>query len=120
DEAGYLAADLDDVAAQLGAEPAVVEACLCKIQTLDPPGIAARSLKECLSIQLEARGDLTLEMEALVDNLPLIARRDYASLKKICEVDTDDLRAMIAKIRQLNPKPATTFGSVAVQTVIPD
>ena len=120
DEAGYLSADLQEVADQLGADVSTVEAVLGKIQTFDPPGIAARSLRECLSIQLEAEGHLTLEMEALIDNLPLLAQRDFSKLRKICEVDGEELREMVAKIRRLNPKPGASFGSSPIQPVIPD
>ncbi|MGF7158926.1 RNA polymerase sigma-54 factor [Rhodoligotrophos appendicifer] len=120
DEAGYLATDLSTIADTLGASLEAVEACLKKIHTFDPPGIAARNLKECLSIQLFERGLLTLEMEALMDNLPLLAARDFAKLRKICEVDGDELREMITEIRHLDPKPGAAFGSTIIQPVIPD
>ncbi len=120
DEAGYLRADLAELAQQLGTEPEAIEACLRKIQGFDPPGIAARDLKECLAIQLEAQGDLTLEMEALLDNLPLLAQRDFGKLRRACEVDADELREMVAKIRRLNPKPGAGFGEGPVPLVVPD
>jgi RNA polymerase sigma-54 factor len=59
-------------------------------------------------------------MERLVDNLTLVARRDFAALSALCGVDLDDVRDMIAELRHLNPKPGNAFGSVVVQPVIAD
>jgi RNA polymerase sigma-54 factor len=59
-------------------------------------------------------------MAKLVDNLELLARRDFSALKSLCRVDLDDLKDMIAELRALNPKPGSAFGSEPVQPVIPD
>jgi RNA polymerase sigma-54 factor len=120
DEAGYVPADLSHIAEQLGASPAGVETVLAVVQKFDPPGICARSLSECLAIQLRERDRYDPAMRALVENLDLLARRDVASLRKICGVDDDDLAEMIAEIRQLDPKPGLKFSSARVQTVVPD
>src|SRR5262245_55004624 len=87
DEAGYVPADLSVVSDMLGAAPADVEAVLAIVQKFDPPGICARSLSECLAIQLRERDRYDPAMKALVENLELLARRDAASLRKICGVD---------------------------------
>lgn len=120
DETGYLPGDLSHVADQLGASPADVERVLAVVQTFDPPGICARSLSECLAIQLRERDRYDPAMRALVENLDVLARRDSASLRRICGVDDEDLAEMIAEIRQLDPKPGLKFGSVRMQTVVPD
>ncbi len=120
DDAGYLPADLSHVADQLGASPADVERVVAIVQKFDPPGICARSLSECLAIQLRERDRYDPAMRALVENLELLARRDVASLRKVCGVDDEDLAEMIAEIRQLDPKPGLQFGSVRMQTVVPD
>jgi RNA polymerase sigma-54 factor len=120
DDAGYLPADLSHVADQLGASPADVERVVAIVQKFDPPGICARSLSECLAIQLRERDRYDPAMRALVENLELLARRDVASLRKVCGVDDEDLAEMIAEIRQLDPKPGLRFGSVRMQTVVPD
>jgi RNA polymerase sigma-54 factor len=120
DEAGYLAGDLSQVAEKLGAAPASVEAVLAVLQTFEPSGICARNLAECLSIQLRERDRFDPAMQVLVANLDLLAKRDFAALRKLCGVDDEDLHDMIAEIRQLNPKPGLVFGSVLVQPVIPD
>jgi len=59
-------------------------------------------------------------MQALISRLDLLAKRDFAALKKICGVGDDDLADMIAEIRHLNPKPGLAFGSAIVQPLVPD
>ena len=120
DEAGYLPPDTSHVAEQLGATPADVDAVLQLVQKFDPPGICARSLSECLAVQLRERDRYDPAMQALVEHLDLLARRDVAALRRICGVDDDDLVDMIAEIRQLDPKPGLKFSSSRVQTVVPD
>ena len=119
-EAGYLTADVASMAEMLGTPPAHVEAVLLKLQQCDPAGVFARDLKECLMLQLQEIDRYDPAMAALVGNLELVARRDYNALKSLCRVDIDDLKDMIAELRQLNPKPGHAFGSEPVQTVIPD
>jgi len=120
DEAGYLVGDLEAVAERLGAPIADVEAVLAILQSFDPPGVCARSLTECLALQLKERDRFDPAMAALVGHLELLARRDLAALRKICGVDDDDLQDMIAEIRNLNPKPGLAFGSTVVQPIVPD
>ena len=78
DEAGYLAGDLAQVADKLGAPPAEVEAVLAILQSFDPPGVCARNLTECLAIQLRERDRFDPAMQALVEHLDLLAKRDLA------------------------------------------
>jgi RNA polymerase sigma-54 factor len=93
---------------------------LDSLQQLDPPGVFARSLSECLAIQLRARDRLDPAMAALLDNLELLARRDFASLKRICGVDEEDLIDMLAEIRKLDPKPGTGFEASPSEAIVPD
>jgi RNA polymerase sigma-54 factor len=120
DEAGYLRADLDAVAEKLGCPTALVAEVLAIIQRFDPAGVGARDLKECLVLQLEERDRCDPAMRALLDHLDLLARRDFAQLRRLCGVDEEDLADMVAEIRALNPKPGNAFGAVAVQPVVPD
>ncbi len=120
DDAGYLHADLTETAAQLGVAVKEVERVLHVLQQFDPPGIFARTLGECLTIQLRARNRFDPAMEALVANLELLARRDFASLKKICGVDEEDLIDMLSEIRKLDPKPGTCFETNVSETITPD
>ena len=119
-EDGYLSADVEAVAEALGAPLAEVEAVLARLRSCDPAGVFARDLKECLSLQLKERNRYDPAMAALIANLELLAKRDYAALKTICGVDLDDLKDMIAELRALNPKPGNAFGGEPVQPVIPD
>jgi RNA polymerase sigma-54 factor len=120
DETGYLIGDLDDVAAKLGAPLAQVEAVLQALQTLDPTGVCARNLAECLTIQLKERNRFDPAMQALVGHLDLLAKRDLSTLRRLCGVDDEDLHDMIVELRALDPKPGLAFGSAPVQPVIPD
>ncbi len=120
DDAGYLAGQLDAVAAALGCEIADVETVLGIVQGFDPVGVFARSLKECLALQLADKNRLDPAMQALLDNLELLARRDLARLKKVCGIDDEDLAEMILEIRGLDPKPASSFEPVREQPVEPD
>ncbi len=120
DEAGYLRADLDEIAARLGISRTDVDAVLETLQTLEPAGVFARSLSECLAIQLRQRDRCDPAMEILVANLELLAKRDFATLKKICGVDEEDLIDMLAEIRKLNPKPGSSFEHTVSESVTPD
>jgi len=120
DEAGYLPPDLGQAAERLGASQQDVEAVLAVLQKFDPPGVCARSLSECLAIQLRELDRYDPAMQALVEHLDLLAKRDIASLRKLCGVDDEDIADMIGEIRRLNPKPGMKFGSARLQTMVPD
>jgi RNA polymerase sigma-54 factor len=120
DDAGYVPADLGDAHEKLGTSRGEVEAVLAVLQKFDPPGVCARNLSECLAIQLRERDRYDPAMQALVENLDLLAKRDIASLRKSCGVDDEDIADMIGEIRHLNPKPGLKFGSARTQSVVPD
>jgi RNA polymerase sigma-54 factor len=120
DEAGYLTSDLETVAEKLGTGVKQVETVLAVLQGFDPAGICARDLAECLALQLRERDRLDPAMQALLTRLDLLAKRDFAALKKICGVGDEDLADMMAEIRRLNPKPGLAFGSAVVQPIVPD
>lgn len=120
DEAGYLSGDLAPVAEKLGASLQEVEAVLAILQTLEPAGVCARNLAECLSIQLRERDRFDPAMQALLANLDLIAKRDFAALRRLCDVDDDDFADMLHELRTLNPKPGLAYGGGAVQPIVPD
>jgi RNA polymerase sigma-54 factor len=120
DDAGYLPPDMGDAAVRLGTTADEVEAVVAVLQKFDPPGVCARSLSECLAIQLRERDRYDPAMQALIEHLDLLAKRDIGNLRKICGVDDEDLADMIGEIRHLDPKPGLKFGSTRVQTVVPD
>jgi RNA polymerase sigma-54 factor len=120
DEAGYLRADLAEIAARLGCGDAMISAVLAALQGFEPTGVFARDLAECLKLQLIDKGRFDPAMEALLGNLDLLARRDMGPLRRACGVDEEDLAEMIAELRGLTPRPGAAFGSEPAQTVIPD
>jgi RNA polymerase sigma-54 factor len=120
DERGYLSGPIDDVAELLGCSRERVEAVLRRLQRFDPPGIFARDLAECLALQLIERDRLDPAMRTLLDNLPLLAKREVAQLKRLCGVDDEDLAEMVAEIKALNPRPASAFDHEIAQPITPD
>jgi RNA polymerase sigma-54 factor len=120
DEGGYLRAELNEIADRLGCGAAKVEAVLTRIQGFEPTGVGARDVRECLALQLAERDRLDPAMEALLDNLDMLARRDMAGLRKICGVDDEDLRDMLAELRALTPRPGAAFGGEPASPVTPD
>ncbi|MDD5328728.1 MAG: RNA polymerase factor sigma-54 [Sulfuricella sp.] len=120
DEDGYLTQDLDELAAllppELEIEPIELHTALCHLQNLDPPGIGARNLAECLVLQLELLPGGTPHLEQALtlakNHLALLAARDFAKLKKLLRCDDDELRAVQQLIVQLNPRPGAAFANV--------
>ncbi|MFZ1964170.1 MAG: RNA polymerase factor sigma-54 [Roseiarcus sp.] len=120
DEAGYLRGALEEIAERLGAPLSRVEAALERLQTLEPTGVFARNLAECLTLQLIERDRFDPAMRALIENLPALARRDLPALRRACGVDDEDLAEMIDEIRRLDPKPGRGFGAAVEPPAIPD
>ena len=120
DEAGYYAGSLTEIAERLGADLEIVGDVLIRMQSLEPTGVFARSLSECLALQLRERNRLDPAMQGLIENLPALARRDYPLLRRLCGVDDGDLIDMIAEIRRLEPKPGRAFGDPPAAPAIPD
>jgi len=125
---GYLVADIDEILATLDEQPSVtgqeVEAALLKVQRLDPVGIGARSLAECIQLQIDqldaetAGRDLALDIAA--GYLDLVAARDYGELRRGLRVTEDALHEALALVRACNPKPGLLVSPSAAQYVIPD
>src|ERR1700722_6852918 len=100
DEAGYFVGSMAEIAERLGANVDLVERVLVRMQTLEPTGVFARSLAECLTLQLKERDRFDPAMQAFIENLPALARRDFPLLRRVCGVDDEDLRDMLAEIRR--------------------
>lgn len=120
DESGYLRIDRADLAARLDCPIERLGALLDRMKGFDPPGVFARDLAECLTIQLADQGKLDGPMKILLANLDRLGARDFKGLCALCGVNETYLKDMVAEIRALNPKPAADFESFVVQTVIPD
>jgi len=89
-------------------------------QGFDPTGVMAGSVPECLALQLAERNRLDPAMQALLDNLDLVAKRDMKTLLARCGVDRDDLADMIEEVKNLTPRPGAGFASGTTVAVVPD
>jgi RNA polymerase sigma-54 factor len=120
DEVGYLREDVAEIAMRLDADPARVAAVLAIIQRFDPSGVGARDLSECLAIQLRERDRLDPAMQIFIANLPLLAKRDFVQLARLCGVDDEDIADMAGEVRRLDPKPGRAFGGAPIQPLVAD
>ena len=120
DPNGYLATPLADIARDSGAAFSEVEAALRMVQDLDPPGVGARGLAECLALQAKAADRYDPAMARLIDNLDLLAKGRMSDLRRICGVDDEDLTDMVAELRAYDPKPGSRFSAEQVDQVTPD
>ncbi|MEM8915778.1 MAG: RNA polymerase factor sigma-54 [Pseudomonadota bacterium] len=120
DESGYFRGETAEIADQLGCDPARVSDALGQAKRFDPPGIFARDLRDCLALQLAEANRLDPAMQTLLDNLDLLAQRDFTALMRLCAVDMEDISDMVGEIRALNPKPALLFTEEVAQSVTPD
>lgn len=120
DEGGYLRQNLDELAANLKVDAVRLDGVLATLKTFDPTGIFARDLSECLALQLKDSGDWDDAYEKLLAHLDLLAGHDLKKLCTVCDIDMQDLKERVAHIRTLNPKPASAFDHLIVQTALPD
>ncbi|SMP62091.1 RNA polymerase factor sigma-54 [Novosphingobium panipatense] len=120
DEAGYLCASVRELAGDLGIAESGVEEALQLVQLLDPTGIGARDLSECIALQAREADRYDPLMAKLIDNLDLLARGDLTRLKRICRVDDEDFADMLAELRGYDPKPGLRFGGEPGAAVTPD
>lgn len=128
DEDGYLKQSLEEIAEllppELEVDPVELHAALAHLQHLDPVGVGARDLSECLALQLEALPKDTPARElalAIVENhLALLATRDAAKLKKALSCSDEELRAATALITRLNPRPGSAYGREETRYVVHD
>ena len=128
DENGYLAQDLEELAALLPAELEItlddLETALVQLQHLDQPGLGARNLCECLTLQLKALPEDTPQRDLAVrlvsQHLDLVAAHDFSKIKRLLRCSDDELRAAQHLIIGLNPKPGAEFGQSVADYVVPD
>ena len=120
DEAGYLATPLREVAADLDVPLSCAEEALAVVQTLDPTGVGARTLAECLALQAKEADRYDPCMARLIDNLELLAKGEFARLKRMCDVDDEDFVEMLGELRGYDPKPGLRFGTGDRAPVVPD
>ena len=125
---GYLIDSLADIAAtlrpEIDADEEEVERVLMLVQMLDPPGIGARSVSECILLQLAQLDPATPGLEVarrIAENhLDLVAERDHAQLKRALAADDDALSTALALVRGCHPRPGSVVGTGAPEYVVPD
>jgi len=125
---GYLTVELDEVRNYIDEDPPVtlaeVEETLTKVQKLDPIGVGARSISECLVLQLQqldpATPGLDLSIELATNKLDLVADRNYGELRRCLRASEEDLQDAVALVKSCNPKPGLAISSSAAEYVIPD
>ncbi len=120
DEAGYCRLEAPAIAQAVGVSLEAVERVWARLRQIEPAGLFARSLAECLGAQLAERDRLDPAMKALLDNLDLVAAGELGQLRRRCGVDDEDLREMLAELRTLDPRPGQKFDFEPIQPVQPD
>ena len=120
DETGYLTVPLRDLGERTGAPIDLIERALALVQDLDPAGVGARTLAECLALQARAADRYDPAMARLIDNLDLLSRGRLQDLKRICGVDDEDLADMIRELRAYDPKPGCRFSRDGAESTPPD
>lgn len=120
DPDGYLRQDLNEIADLTDCSVGNLERALYEVQKLEPVGVGARSLKECLSLQLRDQGPVCESMATLIDNLHMLERGEVALLCRRCKVTTDELSELLHHLRQLEPKPGRAFEFDPICPALPD
>ncbi len=118
---GYLTVSIEELAQTLRESPDKIEAVLVCLQSLEPPGIFARNLGECLLIQLKRKNTDTHLAQSIVQNyLPLLEKRDYLKLSKKLRTSIDRVKNACSLIAHLDPKPGRILSPDESLSVIPD
>lgn len=108
---GWLGRPLAEIAVELGHPATEVEAVLQRLQKIDPPGLFARNLAECLALQVEDLGKLDREMAVMLNHLDLLASGGTRRLAQLCGCDEAGIAQRFRLIRTLNPKPGAGFST---------
>ena len=125
---GYLTAAPEDITDFIAAEAGVsikeIEQALNKVQRLDPVGIGARSLSECIVLQLRqlesATPGVELAISMATDFLPSIAAKEYGEIRRALRTSEEDFEVALALVKSCNPKPGLAVSPAAPEYVIPD
>lgn len=120
DDAGYIEANLADLAIRNQWPAARIAHVLGVIQQCEPTGVGARSLAECLAIQAREADRYDPMMARLIDNLDLLARGQTAQLRRLCGADEEDMADMISELRGYDPKPGLRYSSDTASAIVPD
>lgn len=117
---GWLGQPLAVLAQRAGLAEAEAEVLLARLQAIEPAGLFARNLAECLRLQARERGILTARFAMILDHLPMLALADLKGLCRVCGCSMDELRADLRLLRGLNPKPGAVFETFVAPQRAPD
>jgi len=117
---GWLGSPVATIAADLGRPIEMVEAVLTRVQRIDPPGIFARDLRDCLRLQVEEEGIADPPMLAVLHHLDLLAKGETARLARLAGITEAEVEARFRLIRRLDPKPGARFAAHAAPVREPD
>lgn len=122
DNKGYLEESIETIASYFGTDTELVEDLLSDLQALDPSGVCARSLEECLKLQLERRNMLTPVLESIIDNcLEMVAKNQIPAIARKLRLSPAETAGYCQIIKSLNPKPGVSFSSRdQLRYIIPD
>jgi RNA polymerase sigma-54 factor len=121
DEDGYLTATLEEISQSENCAPAELQDALVAVQGLDPAGVGARNLRECLLLQLESRnGRGGVAWKIVADHLKLLEMRDYRELSKALGRPPEHIEIAAAAIRRLNPRPGLRYSGAGARVIEPD
>ncbi len=121
DGEGYLTASIEELQAMGDWSQEAVEAALARVQQLDPPGVAARDLRECLLLQLEhLEATDTLAYRIVDEHLDLLKARRHTDIARACGVRPAEVEAAVEVIQSLNPKPGVVFTTEPSRYIVPD
>ncbi len=121
DEDGYLSATLEEIATLGRHKPEDVEEALRVVQSLDPAGVAARNLRECLLLQLESmNGKGGVAWQIVANHLRLLETRQYRELAKALARPPEHVELAVQVIRHLNPRPCLRYSGAGARLVEPD
>lgn len=120
DENGYLTTELSAIAEMTATSEEDLEDALILVHSFEPAGVGARSLAECLYLQLKNEGMAIPPYTVLLEHLEDLARRDFRKLKRLLKLDDEELGEAVAVIQSLNPKPGLAFGSDQTNYIVPD
>lgn len=117
EQTGWITESLSNIALALGVSDTQVEQVLNRLQTIEPAGLFARNLAECMRLQAQDNGQLCPNMEILLSNLPLFAKGEIAALKRLMGCSAEEIGELARKLKAFEPKPGLKFSGEFAQPV---
>ncbi len=120
DDAGYLHINVKETSQRLNVPRERMEDIIAVIQTFDPVGVGSQDLATCLRLQMHAADNLTDTAEIVLQNLSLLAKKDYTKLAKLTKTSKKTILETLEDISKCNPKPGLAFGNISAEAIVPD